>query len=128
MSIQALWFVKDTNPPSGNETINCFAANSCPFANGEKHRNSARNKSLLVIVITPVNDRYLRFIRRLESFQSLGGYRGRFGLPEVPSPGQIRGHVAGWSLNDYVQYQRYYSVPNNRNFDCFCDDRRCREY
>ena len=77
MSVHAVWFLNDTNPPSGNE-INQLFRRCLLRAGHQRDRPSSSktsNQDLLLILITPLDDRDLGFIRGLESFQTVNEHR-----------------------------------------------------
>src|SRR6266404_3359896 len=79
LSAQAVSFLKATNPPSLSGTINWRRARSWEVttmgdAKAGINRASTRANALLLIVVTPPDDRQLDLISRPEAREAQGGF------------------------------------------------------
>src|SRR5882762_13314 len=70
-SVHEVSLLKATNPPSDKGTTNWRFAASCAVANVAKaSRQSIMARDLLLIAVTPLNDRQLNLVRRFETDQT----------------------------------------------------------
>src|SRR5258708_16389178 len=70
-SLHEVSLLKATNPPSAKGTTNWRFAASCEAANVAKaRRQTIMARALLLIAVTPFNDRQLNLVRRFETDQT----------------------------------------------------------